>query len=323
MRVVCISDTHDFFDDLYVPEGDLLIHGGDLSRRGEPAEIRASAEWLRALPHRHKVIIAGNHDFGLESQDPRELLSGLTYLQDEPLEVQGLRLYGSPWTVAHNDWAFQRPRGSPLAEMWAKIPENTQLLLTHSPPEGVRDLTALNEHAGCAELLRRSLEVSPLLHIFGHVHEGYGCEQREGVLFANASNSGLGYKFLQPALVFDWDGSAFTPVENTRASLSGRVTPVAGPGLWEELVTEHGPPRELRYLAGVEREKAVTEGLAFWVEVAPDRVAFRRCQIGEDLLDRGPGPALRRWAFTFGVDFPLGALADNPWRTYAEVPHLP
>ncbi|KAG2412059.1 hypothetical protein HFD88_009615 [Aspergillus terreus] len=61
IRVVCISDTHSL-EWTDVPDGDLLIHAGDLCNDGSVREIQAAVDWLRSLPHRHKVVICGNHD---------------------------------------------------------------------------------------------------------------------------------------------------------------------------------------------------------------------------------------------------------------------
>ncbi|KAJ5978540.1 hypothetical protein N7501_001882 [Penicillium viridicatum] len=61
IRVVCISDTHTLeWPD--VPDGDLLIHAGDLCNDGSARDIQAAVDWLRSLPHPYKVAIGGNHD---------------------------------------------------------------------------------------------------------------------------------------------------------------------------------------------------------------------------------------------------------------------
>ncbi|KAJ5152660.1 uncharacterized protein N7482_009138 [Penicillium canariense] len=61
IRVVCISDTHTLeWPD--IPDGDLLIHAGDLANDGSVREIQAAVDWLRSLPHPQKVVICGNHD---------------------------------------------------------------------------------------------------------------------------------------------------------------------------------------------------------------------------------------------------------------------
>lgn len=204
MRIVCISDTHGQHGQLRLPEGDLLICTGDFSRRGRRNEIVEFNDWLGTLPHRHKVIIAGNHDFLFE-QDPmaRHLLSHATYLQDEECVVEGRRIYGSPWQPRFFDWAFNLDRGEPLRQVWAKIPSKIDLLLTHGPPHGILDLTSRGLQVGCEELRTALLRVRPRVHVFGHIHESYGQLQRDGTLYVNASTCNLQYEPQHLPVVID------------------------------------------------------------------------------------------------------------------------
>lgn len=100
MRLVLISDTHGLHDRLTIPDGDVLIHAGDMSNGGEPEEIREFGEWLATLSHRNKIVIAGNHDFLFQDEPAKaqSLLRGCTYLQDSAAVIDGLRFYGSPYT---------------------------------------------------------------------------------------------------------------------------------------------------------------------------------------------------------------------------------
>ena len=116
MRVVLVSDTHNRHAAIAVPDGDLLVHAGDATSRGTPQEVAAFNAWLLRLPHRHKVFIAGNHDFLFQQQpaQARALLAavpGLKYLEDEETTVEGLRIWGTPWQPWFYDWAFNLPRG--------------------------------------------------------------------------------------------------------------------------------------------------------------------------------------------------------------------
>lgn len=208
MRIVCISDTHNINEALEVPEGDLLIHAGDATAEGERWEVEKFAEWFNALPHRHKIFVAGNHDwmFQLENRDARALLRDVHYLEDDCVTVEGLKIHGSPWTpqYKHYVWAYILGRGAPLAEKWAMIPDDVDVLVTHCPPEGILDASGSGERAGCAELLRKVLEIRPRLHVFGHMHPSHGVLDRDGVIFANASISGdNGYTPDFEPLVFD------------------------------------------------------------------------------------------------------------------------
>ncbi|MDR9466881.1 metallophosphatase domain-containing protein [Marinospirillum sp.] len=178
MRLVLISDTHGRHRELQLPEGDVLIHAGDFSSAGSWDELLEFSDWFQAQPHRHKILIAGNHDLLFEDfpEDARALFKGWAhYLQDSALTLEGLKIHGSPWTPRFFDYAFMLPRGRALAERWAKIPADTQLLITHGPAQGLGDRTFTGENAGCEALAEQLPRLPDLqLHVFGHIHEGYG-----------------------------------------------------------------------------------------------------------------------------------------------------
>jgi predicted phosphodiesterase len=204
MRVVCLSDTHLRHAELRVPDGDLLVVAGDTTRRGAPDELAQVDDWLASLPHPAKVWIAGNHDFGLQT-DPaaRGRLRGAVYLQDEEVTLHGLRIWGSPWQPVFFDWAFNLPRGAPLRERWDLVPAGIDVLVTHGPPRGLLDRTAHGEDVGCDDLLVMVERVKPRLHVFGHIHEGYGTVRRGATLFVNASSCDLRYRPVQPPIVVE------------------------------------------------------------------------------------------------------------------------
>ncbi|HSS43975.1 MAG TPA: metallophosphoesterase [Thermoanaerobaculia bacterium] len=137
-RIVCVSDTHNRQGQFEVPDGDVLIHAGDLTGRGTLPEITAVNDWFGRLPHTNRVVIAGNHDFLFERENAlaRSLLTNASYLEDSGIEVQGLKIWGSPWQPWFYDWAFNLPRGPALAEKWRRIPEKIDVLVTHGPPSG-------------------------------------------------------------------------------------------------------------------------------------------------------------------------------------------
>ncbi|KAI1201206.1 Metallo-dependent phosphatase [Nemania serpens] len=185
ISVVCMSDTHN--SQCHIPDGDVLIHAGDLTHSGSFEELQAAIAWLRQQPHPIKIAVAGNHDLLLDpskgDESGRALAArkrigwgDIIYLQDSSITVtcpngRQLNVYGSPRSRRHGNWAFQYPRGE---DVWASsVPDNTDILITHGPPRGHLDLTTL----GCNDLLRELWRVHPVLHVFGHVHEGYGHEQ--------------------------------------------------------------------------------------------------------------------------------------------------
>jgi predicted phosphodiesterase len=193
MRIVAVADTHLHHRELDIPDGDLFIHAGDICRRGTLAELERAAEWIRSLPHRFKVVIAGNHDwtFATDAARARALLGdGVLYLEDSGATVEGLRVWGSPWQPEFGDWAFNLPRGEALAKKWALIPEGLDVLVTHGPPRGIGDLAAFNGHTGCEDLLARVRVTKPRLHLFGHIHEDGGAWKVDGTLFVNCTTAG-------------------------------------------------------------------------------------------------------------------------------------
>jgi Icc-related predicted phosphoesterase len=188
MRIVCVSDTHGRHRYTEVPDGDILVHGGDVTLHGTLDDVEFFNDWLGTLPHKHKVVIAGNHDFCFQN-DPAEArarLTNATYLEDAGCEIAGLKFYGSPWTPLFFDWAFMLS-DSDLAAKWARIPAGLDVLITHGPPHGLLDWTNRDEHAGSSTLLDRVREVKPRLHVFGHIHEAAGRTEVEGTTFLNAS----------------------------------------------------------------------------------------------------------------------------------------
>lgn len=207
---MAVADTHLFHGTLVVPDGDVFIHAGDMCRRGDLAELAAAADWILRLPHRHKVIVAGNHDwaFANEPRAAREMFFGVHYLEDSELTLDGVRFYGSPWQPEFCNWAFNLPRGALLAAVWAKIPRGIDVLITHGPPEGFGDRTTLTSRAGCADLRARVAEVEPRLHLFGHIHQDGGVWRDGATTFANVTT----WECARGPTVFDIDADRVTPV---------------------------------------------------------------------------------------------------------------
>lgn len=187
--LVAMADTHGYHP-RDVPEGDVLILAGDLTRTGSLDEVAELNDYLAALPHRHKLVVAGNHDwcFQLQPQEARALLTAATYLEDEAVVLEGVKFYGSPWQPWFFDWAFNLPRGPELAAVWARIPEDTDVLVTHGPPLGFGDRTRREQRVGCEDLLNRVRVVRPKLHLFGHIHEDPGVWHEGGTAFANVTS---------------------------------------------------------------------------------------------------------------------------------------
>jgi predicted phosphohydrolase len=185
MRIVCLSDTHELHRELVVPLGDMLLHAGDFtffSKR--PSMIDDFNDWLGELPHRHKFVIYGNHEFGSEL-DPglRARLSNAVVLVNETAKIDGVAIWGSPVTPMEGG-AFALSCSEDRARLYSQIPPDTQILLTHTPPFGVLDGEA---HAGCRELRTAVIRIRPRLHVFGHIHDGYGTRATRHTMFVNAA----------------------------------------------------------------------------------------------------------------------------------------
>ena len=206
MKIVCISDTH--LRQVKVPDGDVLIHAGDATFQGTANEIREFSKWFGTLPHKHKIFVAGNHDWGFQMQRSAAvglLPAGCHYLEDSGVTIDGVRFWGSPWQPWFLSWAFNLPRGEALQKHWDLIPADTDVLVTHSPPYGIGDWVARGENVGCEDMMKAVERVKPKLHVFGHIHGGYGQYQPGETLFVNASVCDEGYNPTNPPVVVTVD----------------------------------------------------------------------------------------------------------------------
>ena len=217
MRIVCISDTHGLHTIMEqyksLPEGDILIHAGDCTNVGKPHEVTEFVHWFQNVKgFNTKIFIAGNHDFAFEKinqphhkgdfewfnnlmNEENLSQSDVVYLQDNEFVIESpefskpLKIYGSPWQPEFYNWAFNLPRnGWELELKWKDIPEDTDILITHGPPHGIRDFTPANLQVGC-EVLRFHVEnrIKPSIHVFGHIHQAYGAVQQDETMYVNAS----------------------------------------------------------------------------------------------------------------------------------------
>lgn len=190
MKIVCISDTHSQHHVMEIPFGDILIHAGDVSKRGSKEEVLDFLHWFSQQPHRYKICIAGNHDWFFEkhaNQIQTYIPDNIIYLNDTGIEIEGLNIWGSPIQPTFYNWAFNRDRGESIKRHWDMIPQNIDVLITHGPPFGMLDQIDNGDHVGCKALLNKVNTVQPLYHIFGHIHEGYGINNAKNTTFINAS----------------------------------------------------------------------------------------------------------------------------------------
>ena len=190
LQLTFISDTHNKHKQLNqdLIGGDVIIHCGDFTSVGYLHEIKNFLDWYSKLPYTTKIFISGNHDCSFEDSpmSVNEILKNypdIVYLEND-LHLIGddyesaIKIWGSPYQPEFNNWSFNLPRGGEeLKHNWDLIPFNTDILITHGPPQTILDTSGPpwnNSLLGCDLLLKRIEIVKPKIHIFGHIHKnGY------------------------------------------------------------------------------------------------------------------------------------------------------
>jgi Icc-related predicted phosphoesterase len=160
---------------------DMIIHSGDCSNPRDPynnePEVRDFIDWFKMIPVKYKIYVAGNHDTSIEKKFVTKKdfeNAGVIYLENESVEIEGIKFFGSPHTPQFGQWAFMKDRVK-LERFWRMaIPEDTDVIITHGPPRGVLDKSYDKNHnmesCGDKSLLNRILEVQPAYCLFGHIH---------------------------------------------------------------------------------------------------------------------------------------------------------
>ena len=220
MRLILISDTHTHHKNMkynvndYIDKNNynVLIHSGDVSGRGYQHEVTDFINWYQNLKgFDMKIFISGNHDFCFENinqphhKGDYDWLSHLlneenlsqtdcVYLEDSSVILETpelsrpIKFYGSPWQPEFHNWAFNLPRnGEELEKKWLNIPDDTDVLITHSPPYGIGDYTLSNMRVGCELLVSRIENLNLLVHTYGHIHESYGISVKNKTIHINSS----------------------------------------------------------------------------------------------------------------------------------------
>jgi Icc-related predicted phosphoesterase len=208
VRIVIISDTHERHDELGVLRGDVLIHCGDgLNGFTRSAgALEQLDEWFGRQEFDRIFCTGGNHDFELEervgSEEPG--FRNADYLQDESRHYGGLTFYGAPWTPELQGWAFYLPHDE-LRDKWDLIPDDTDVLITHTPPLRILDQNRHGRHCGCPELQRRLMKLRPRIHCFGHIHASSGSLDVRGTRFVNASMVDSQYRLAREPYQIDFN----------------------------------------------------------------------------------------------------------------------
>jgi Icc-related predicted phosphoesterase len=231
MKIMFISDTHgshEKIDKLYgqLPYVDIMIHSGDCSRYGEFAETDLFMDWYSKQNAKHKVLIAGNHDFVFQNKERTkqllELNPSVTYLEDEYINIDGIGIYGSPWSPIYGMWAFMKHRNNDMDEVWRKVPTDgsIDILATHTPRYGRLDISVRgNYNVGCEMLANRINDIHPKVHVFGHIHECGGMIKEEtevpvkGMVSLNASLLDIRYELANPIWIWDTETNDWSSIE--------------------------------------------------------------------------------------------------------------
>lgn len=221
MRITLISDTHNKHKQLSLPGGDLLIHAGDISSVGYEHEINNFYKWMEKQDYDHLVFVPGNHDTFFEDYPDKSqqvintydlvntLIDDLLMIGNEYDIQEMTKIWGTPWQPAFMNWAFNLPRGGKeLEEKFNLIPVDTDILVSHGPPQGILDISGhpYNQpNLGCEILAKRIEVVRPKIHVFGHIHGSNGYLFKNGTHFFNASVLNERYEYRYTPVTFDWN----------------------------------------------------------------------------------------------------------------------
>jgi Icc-related predicted phosphoesterase len=187
LTIALVSDTHELEREVEVPFASLFIHCGDFTMLSRSLRaIQEFNEWLGELPHRTRIVVPGNHDEFLEDPSNRKLISNAIVLINEGIEIEGLRIWGTPTTPVGPGFSVRS--AEERRRIYARIPDDTDVLISHGPPRWILDRSSGSSfHAGDQELLDAVIRVKPCLHTFGHVHGAHGLLGTQDTIFANAA----------------------------------------------------------------------------------------------------------------------------------------
>lgn len=203
VRIAAASDLHGTYRDVRIPAADVLVIAGDITRDGTLAEVADFGDWLAAQPHAAKIVISGNHDYAMQTDEAqtRRLLRTAWYLRDEGVDVGGRYFYGSPWILPYSGAFNATP--ADIAAKWSVIPDHTDVLVTHMPPHRVRDIGGDGRNHGDPALRARVARLRPRAHVFGHIHESHGALRAGRTTFANVAICDRHARPVRPVTIID------------------------------------------------------------------------------------------------------------------------
>lgn len=188
MKILHISDTHGKHHSLKdLPKADIIVHSGDISWNGLEHQAMDFMEWFCNLNYHYKIFVAGNHDDFLENKQIEGLPENCHYLCNSGVEIENIKFWGIPYFISDELQGF-------TPQLMAKIPNNTDILVTHRPPFGILDTT--DNSYGCPDLLQAIIKIRPKYHLFGHVHMAYGIEKSVHTIFVNSALTNQNYELI-------------------------------------------------------------------------------------------------------------------------------
>ena len=189
MKLTIISDTHGQHEALGHLSGDVLIHCGDFENifQQDKDIIEKLDDWFGRQNFDRILCVGGNHDHVLEQRQHGTPFKNAEFLHDRSYEFGGLKFHGSSWVPQlHNHAFYGKP--SALKNAWANIPDDTDVLITHTPAAGILDVSSRGHQLGCKYLATRICDMNLKLHCFGHVHNAAGSKHVGETLFVNATS---------------------------------------------------------------------------------------------------------------------------------------
>jgi Icc-related predicted phosphoesterase len=232
MKVVCLADTHCEHRKLEVPDGDILICAGDFTHTGRTKSVLDFVQWFSSLPHKYKILVAGNHDLTLDESfylDKRKVRKfhrkpcdlevvrkvvkqneKFFYLHHDWVEVNGLKIFGSPYvptiTSSSREWAFERSEET-LTRLYSSIPSDIDILVSHTPAFGILD-EYNSVQFGSWALRHAVARIKPKALVCGHIHSGYGQQYVNGTLHVNCAQvDGDNYEIIRSPQTFELRGT--------------------------------------------------------------------------------------------------------------------
>lgn len=208
MRITVLSDTHNCHKNINLEPCDILIHCGDATTYGTWEEAYDFFKWFDIQLAYYKIFVPGNHDRFMEGFGDF-MVGSILILTNNIITVNGLKICASSF--------FSRPKRILTEErsehdsfrvLFTKTKErikmeNCDIRITHSPPYGILDKVN-NSRRGCEIIQEITQEYKASIHLFGHIHSGYGQFTTDTTTFYNAAMCDDNNQLVNPPTVIEW-----------------------------------------------------------------------------------------------------------------------